>query len=85
VSGTFFALGVDDPLATLRAFAARYLGFLGSELAQGLTRGLHAATPDDVCRILDGAEGAGCDEFILVPATTDVRALDELAELLVSR
>ena len=85
VSGTFFALGVEDPLPTLRAFAARYLGFLGPELAEGVARGLHAASPDDVRRILDGAEVAGCEEFILVPATTDVRALEELTELLVAR
>ena len=85
VSGTFFALGVSEPLTTLRAFAARYLGFLGADLAEGLARGLHAASRDDVCRILDGAEEAGCDEFILVPATTDVRALDALADLLATR
>lgn len=85
VNGTFFALGVPDPLPTLRAFAARYLGFLGDDLAQGLAGGLHAASPDDVRRILDGAEDAGCDEFVLVPATVDLRALDAVAEVVAAR
>jgi alkanesulfonate monooxygenase SsuD/methylene tetrahydromethanopterin reductase-like flavin-dependent oxidoreductase (luciferase family) len=85
VNGTFFALGVEEPLATLRDFAARYLGFLGADLATGLAAGLHAATPDALRDILDGAEAAGCDEFILVPATTDLRALEGAAELVASR
>jgi alkanesulfonate monooxygenase SsuD/methylene tetrahydromethanopterin reductase-like flavin-dependent oxidoreductase (luciferase family) len=85
VSGTFFALGVDEPVATLRAFAARYLGFLGPDLAGAVAGGLDAGSGDVLRRILDGAEAAGCDEFILVPATTDVRALDEAAELVAAR
>jgi alkanesulfonate monooxygenase SsuD/methylene tetrahydromethanopterin reductase-like flavin-dependent oxidoreductase (luciferase family) len=85
VSGTFFALGVDDPWTTLRDFAARYLGFLGTDLSHALADGLHAASADDVRRILDGAEEAGCDEFVMVPATTDLHALDELTELLGNR
>jgi alkanesulfonate monooxygenase SsuD/methylene tetrahydromethanopterin reductase-like flavin-dependent oxidoreductase (luciferase family) len=85
VNGTFFALGIAEPLATLHEFAARYLGFLGPELAGGLARGLRASSPDALCEILDGAEAAGCDEFVLVPASTDLRALDAAAELVASR
>jgi hypothetical protein len=85
VNGTFFALGIDEPLATLHEFGARYLGFLGPDLADGLARGLRAASREALCEILDGAEAAGCDEFVLVPATTDLRALEAAAELVAGR
>jgi alkanesulfonate monooxygenase SsuD/methylene tetrahydromethanopterin reductase-like flavin-dependent oxidoreductase (luciferase family) len=85
VNGTFFALGVDDPAEELRAFTARYLGFLGTEAAEGLAAGTRASTPDALRRILDGAEEAGCDEFILVPGTVDLRALEAAAEVVAAR
>jgi alkanesulfonate monooxygenase SsuD/methylene tetrahydromethanopterin reductase-like flavin-dependent oxidoreductase (luciferase family) len=85
VSGTFFVLGVDDPLGTLRVFAARYLGFLGDELAEALATGARGASPEALVEILDGAEEAGCDEFILVPGTVDLRALDAAAEVVAAR
>jgi alkanesulfonate monooxygenase SsuD/methylene tetrahydromethanopterin reductase-like flavin-dependent oxidoreductase (luciferase family) len=85
VNGTFFALGVDDSPATLRAFVARYLGFLGPGLAEALAGDVRAATPEAITEILDGAEAAGCDEFILVPGTVDLRALDAIAELVAGR
>lgn len=85
VSGTFFALGVEDPLATLRAFAARYLGFLGTGLADALAADVRGASPEALVEILDGAEEAGCDEFILVPGTVDLRALDAVAEVVAAR
>jgi alkanesulfonate monooxygenase SsuD/methylene tetrahydromethanopterin reductase-like flavin-dependent oxidoreductase (luciferase family) len=85
VNGTFFALGVDDPPATLRSFAARYLGFLGQGLAESLAAGVRGSSPDAIAEILDGAEAAGCDEFILVPGTVDLRALDAAAEVVAAR
>lgn len=85
VSGCFFALGVADPLATLRAYCSRYLAFLGPELAEALARETTAASPDEVRRVLDDAEAAGCHEFVLVPASTDLRCLEAAAELVSSR
>lgn len=85
VNGCFVALGVPDALATLRAFVERYLGFLGADLARAVAAEVGAATPDDVRRVLDTAEEAGCDELVLVPGTADPRCLDALAELVGSR
>lgn len=85
VSGTFFALGVDDPPGTLRAFAARYLGFLGPGLAEALAADVRASSPAAVAEVLDGAEESGCDEFVLVPGTVDLRALDAVAEVVAAR
>lgn len=85
VSGCFFALGTDDSAADLQAFTARYLGFLGSELAEAIAGTARVSTADVLHEVLDGAEAAGCDEFILVPATTDLRCLDAAAELVAAR
>lgn len=82
VNGCFVALGVDDSASVLRAFTARYLGFLGTALADAVAATTRAATADVVREVLDGAREAGCDEFILVPATTDLRCLEALTTLL---
>jgi alkanesulfonate monooxygenase SsuD/methylene tetrahydromethanopterin reductase-like flavin-dependent oxidoreductase (luciferase family) len=76
VSGCFVALGVPDAAVVLRAFTARYLGFLGPELADLVAASARASSPEVLAEILNGAAEAGCDEFILVPATTDLRFLD---------
>jgi alkanesulfonate monooxygenase SsuD/methylene tetrahydromethanopterin reductase-like flavin-dependent oxidoreductase (luciferase family) len=85
VSGTFFALGVEDAETTLHSFAARYLGFLGAELADAVAADVRTCTPDALREVLDGAEAAGCDEFVLVPGTVDLRALDAVSELVARR
>lgn len=85
VSGCFFALGVEDSAATLRAFTSRYLGFLGTELADAIAATARASSAEVLAQILDGAEAAGCDEFILVPATTDLRCLDAAARVVEQR
>lgn len=85
VSGCFVALGVPAAEEVLRSFTARYLAFLGRELADAIAATARTASPDALAAVLDGAEAAGCDEFILVPATTDPRFLDAAADVVASR
>ena len=85
VSGCFVALGVPDAAQVLHAFTARYLGFLGDELAEAIAATARASTPAVLTEILDGAEAAGCDEFILVPATTDLAFLDAATRVVEQR
>ncbi|EFQ83465.1 Luciferase-like monooxygenase [Aeromicrobium marinum DSM 15272] len=85
ISGSFVAIGIEDSAATLRSFAGRYLGFLGPELAGAFARTAGSSTPDALRTVLDGAKEAGCDEFILVPGTTDLRCLDAVAEVVAAR
>lgn len=85
ISGSFVAVGVDESPATLHSFTARYLGFLGSSLADAIAATAGTSTVDALKRVLDGAESAGCDEFIVVPATTDLTCLDVVAEVVASR
>lgn len=85
VSGCFVALGVPDAAEVLRSFTARYLGFLGTELAEAVAATARTSSPEALTAVLDGAAAVGCDEFILVPATTDVRFLDVAAEVVAQR
>lgn len=85
VSGCFVALGVEDSAEVLRSFTARYLGFLGPELADAIAASARVRSAEVLREVLDGAEAAGCDEFILVPATTDLRFLDVAAEVVSAR
>jgi alkanesulfonate monooxygenase SsuD/methylene tetrahydromethanopterin reductase-like flavin-dependent oxidoreductase (luciferase family) len=85
VNGTFVAVGVPDSAETLHAFTARYLSFLGPKLADAIASTARTSTPDALHAVLDGAEEAGCDEMIVVPATTDLRCLDVVADVVASR
>ena len=38
-------------------------------------------TPDALRAAIDAAEAAGCDEFVVVPATSDPAMLHHLAEV----
>ena len=77
-------LNVPDAAAALRSFTARYLGFLGADLAGAVAATAQVNTQDALAAVLDGAAQAGCDEFILVPATTDRRFLAAAAEVAAS-
>lgn len=80
VSGCFIALGVEESAQTLFEFSARYLEFLGSELADAVAATARTNTVEALHRVLDGAAAAGVDEFILVPATADLRCLEALTD-----
>jgi alkanesulfonate monooxygenase SsuD/methylene tetrahydromethanopterin reductase-like flavin-dependent oxidoreductase (luciferase family) len=81
VSGCFFALGVNNAQEVLTDFATRYLGFLGPELARAVANTAQVAGSQALLRALDSAKQAGCDEFILVPATAETGCHQEAAEV----
>ena len=76
VNGTFFLLGGDDAAAELHAFARTYLGWFGEGVATALADLVQVSTPERLAAVLETAEAAGCDEFILVPGTVDPRCLE---------
>lgn len=85
VSGCFYALGVPEPAATLRGFTADYLAFVGRGFAQQVAESLTAFDAQAVSRAIDGAEEAGLDEFILVPASPELAVLEATMELVGGR
>jgi alkanesulfonate monooxygenase SsuD/methylene tetrahydromethanopterin reductase-like flavin-dependent oxidoreductase (luciferase family) len=84
VSGCFFVLGDHDEAAeaTLQSFVRRYLNIFGEQVAEQMASTCRVASTDALKRVLDGAEAAGCDEFVLVPATTDLDCLTRTSALL---
>ncbi len=84
VTGFFFALGPDAD-TRLRTFTQDYLEVFGSEVAEMVAGMVHASDADRIRAALDAIEATGCDECILVPATTDLRCLDLAADLVGDR
>ena len=85
VSGTFYALGVDDSASTLRGFTHDYLEIFSARFADSVAQQMETSTTDRLARALDDAEAAGVDEFILVPASVDRRCLDAAIDFVLAR
>lgn len=85
VTGTFYALGVEEPTAVLRGFTYDYLQIFGATFATAIADQMATSEPDRIRKALDDAEAAGADEFILVPATVDLRCLEATIDLVAAR
>ena len=84
VTTFWYALGPDgEPRA--RDYARRYLGVLGTDLADGLAAHVTATSADSVLAALDHLEAAGYDEVLLVPTTSDRSDLEATADLIAAR
>lgn len=80
VTGSFVALG-PDAAGTLATFAERYLAVFSPEFAATLASRMPLHDPDTLVTLLDHLDAAGCDEFIVVPATVDPAMLTELTDV----
>ncbi|MEY4340353.1 MAG: hypothetical protein RLZ14_2203 [Actinomycetota bacterium] len=80
LTGSFVALGPGAE-ATLREFAYRYLEVFSPALARGLADAMPLHTPDALRGAIEAAEAAGCDEFVVVPATSDPAMLQHLVDI----
>ena len=85
VNGTFCVLGVDEPQAMLERFARTYLNFFPDEFAAALASGCRVSTEAALNEVLDEAEAAGCEEFIIVPGTWDLGCLRAIDAVVTSR
>jgi alkanesulfonate monooxygenase SsuD/methylene tetrahydromethanopterin reductase-like flavin-dependent oxidoreductase (luciferase family) len=85
VSGCFYVLGGDDAQERLVRFAYEYLAVFGDRVARAMAEALDVSTPDRLRQAIADAEEAGCDEFILVPGTTDPRCLELTTEVVGTR
>lgn len=84
VTGSFVALGHDAP-RTLHDFAETYLRVFSPDLAASLAAAMPLHDASRLVDLLDAIEAEGADEFIVVPATSDPRMLDALADAVASR
>jgi alkanesulfonate monooxygenase SsuD/methylene tetrahydromethanopterin reductase-like flavin-dependent oxidoreductase (luciferase family) len=83
LTGSFVALG-PDARDTLVAFGERYLAVFGERAAVGLSRRMPLHTDEALAEFLTGLAAAGCDEVILVPASSDPALVERLAEVVSS-
>lgn len=84
VTGSFVALGADAQ-RTLHDFAEAYLRVFSPDLASSLAAAMPLHDASQLVDLLDAVEAEGADEFIVVPASSDPRMLDEIAEAVASR
>lgn len=79
VTGVFAALGPDGK-DVLYEFARRYLSIFGEDLAEALATHMPICTEAALHQLLDGLQEQGCDELILVPASSDPDLLARFAD-----
>jgi alkanesulfonate monooxygenase SsuD/methylene tetrahydromethanopterin reductase-like flavin-dependent oxidoreductase (luciferase family) len=85
ISGCFTVLGTADPQADLQNFTYDYLEIFGKGIARAMADAAPVWNPERLHQVLDDAEAAGVDEFILVPGTTDPACLSAFADVVAAR
>jgi alkanesulfonate monooxygenase SsuD/methylene tetrahydromethanopterin reductase-like flavin-dependent oxidoreductase (luciferase family) len=85
VSGCFAVLGTADDRGVLQAFTYDYLAIFGTGPARAMAAEAPVWNRARLRRVLDDAEAAGVDEFVLVPGTTDPACLAAFAEVVGTR
>jgi alkanesulfonate monooxygenase SsuD/methylene tetrahydromethanopterin reductase-like flavin-dependent oxidoreductase (luciferase family) len=77
----WYALG-PDPKEQLRSYVFDYLRIFDEGYARSAAEGASCHTPEALREAMDTAREVGCDEFFLVPTTTDPAELDRTREAL---
>jgi len=85
VSGCFAVLGTEDNQTALQSFTYDYLEIFGKGIARAMADAAPVWTPERLSQVLDDAEAAGVDEFILVPGTTAPQCLAAFSDLVAGR
>jgi alkanesulfonate monooxygenase SsuD/methylene tetrahydromethanopterin reductase-like flavin-dependent oxidoreductase (luciferase family) len=76
---SYFALGDDDAVKRGRAYMLDYYAFTGP-FAEKIADGL-LTTPQAVLQQIRGYAEAGCDELVILPATSEPEQLERLADV----
>ncbi len=77
VTSFWYALG-EGAADQLAAYARRYLGIFGADVAGSMADICTAHGEANLRRALERLSEAGCDEVVLVPTTDDVADIDRL-------
>ena len=81
ITSFWYALGTDGA-DRLHAYAQRYLGIFGDEVAAAMAAACSAHGLGAVLEAIERLEDAGCDEVLLVPTSADPTELDVLVDAL---
>lgn len=80
--GGFWYTLAEDGQRKLYDYVYDYLAIAGPEIATMMAQSVHRSSADAVAEALDNAEGAGCEELFLVPATADIAEVERVAEII---
>ena len=80
ITGTFVSLG-NNSRDVLRQFAYEYLEVFSPDFARQLSDSMRIHEKSALRDLLVEMKEGGCDEFIVVPATSDPAMADEVAEV----
>lgn len=84
VAGFWFSLA-PNAAARLQGYVFEYLKTFGEGRARALAKQMDRATPDAVRASLDAMQELGCDECILVPATSEPAEVAAAAKIVAAR
>jgi len=85
VSGCFVVLGTGDDQGVLQAFTYDYLAIFGDRFARSMADTAPVWNAARLHQVLDDAEAAGVDEFLVVPGTSDPNCLHAIAAAVADR
>lgn len=80
ITGVFVALG-NDAEQTLQTFARSYLNVFGEEIATMLANMMPVYTEDALRQTVQQMAAVGCDELILVPASSDPELVERITQV----
>jgi alkanesulfonate monooxygenase SsuD/methylene tetrahydromethanopterin reductase-like flavin-dependent oxidoreductase (luciferase family) len=80
MTGTFVSLGKDSR-EVLRRFAYEYLEVFSPDFAKQLSESMRIHDKAALRDLLVGMKEIGCDEFVVVPATSDPSMANEVADV----
>ncbi len=81
VGGFWYSLA-DDAEARLKRYVFDYLKVFGDDMAKMVAETMTRHTPDSVADGMRDLEELGVDEIFLVPASADLREIDEIEALM---
>jgi alkanesulfonate monooxygenase SsuD/methylene tetrahydromethanopterin reductase-like flavin-dependent oxidoreductase (luciferase family) len=82
VGGFWFSLA-DDAEARLKDYVFNYVRNFGDDIARAMADSMTRFTPAAVTEVMAELDELGVDEIFLVPATCDLREIDEVESLMV--
>ncbi len=85
VTGCFAVLGTHDDRGVLQAFTYDYLAIFGDHFARAVADAATVHGAAGLERVLDDADAAGVDEFVVVPGTVDPACLTAIVEIVAAR
>jgi len=84
MAGFWFSLA-PDAQAKLEEYVFGYLRYFGDAPARAVAKTMRCSNEDTIRRAIDDIERLGCDEVMLVPATSEECEIERMTKLIATR